>query len=252
MARRATFIQQARKQYPHVLLLDAGNALTTDQLLTSSTKGGAMIEGMNRLGYDAMTLGDQDFRWGPAVLKERMSEAQFPFLSANVYAGSAQNLFAQPYVIKEMAGHRIAVIGVTSKNLVSFLAQGGGEPVLVSDPIETARRTMADLQAAADIFIVCSNLGFALDQQLAAQVAGIALIVGGNPGTLMPEPYRDPAHGTLIVQAGYQGEWIGQLNLQIAADGKVASYQGKTVSLGADFADAPDIRAWLDSLTPRQ
>ena len=219
MARRATFVQRIREQYPHVLLLDAGNALTTDQAMTAATKGGVMIEGMNRLGYDAMTLGDQDFRWGPAILKERMSEAQFPFLSANVYAGSAQNLFARPYVIEEMAGHRIAIVGVTSKNLVSFLPHGGGEPVLVSDPIETVRRTMTGLRAQADIFIVCSNLGFALDQQVAAQVAGIALIVGGNPGTLLPEPYRDPAHGTLIVQAGYQGEWIGQMTLRFSASG---------------------------------
>jgi 2',3'-cyclic-nucleotide 2'-phosphodiesterase (5'-nucleotidase family) len=252
LARRATFIHQLRNANPYVLLIDAGNALTTDQALTSATKGAAMIEGMNRLGYDVMTLGDQDFRWGPSILRERMSEAQFPFLSANVYAGSAQNLFAQPYVIKEMAGHRIAIIGVTSKTLVSFLPQGGSEPVMVSDSIEAVQRIISDLQSQADIFIVCSNLGFAQDQQLAAQVAGIALIVGGNPGTLMPEPYRDLTHGTLIVQAGYQGEWIGQMNLQITATGEVASYQGQTVLLGADFADDPGIRSWLNSPAAQQ
>lgn len=209
-----------------------------------------MIEGMNRLGYDAMTLGDQDFHWGPVVLKERMAEAQFPFLSANVYAGSAQNLFAQSYLIKEVAGHRIAIIGVTSKNLLSFLPQGRSDnTVLVSEPLESVRRVIAGLQGAADIFIVCSNLGFAQDQQMASRVAGITLIVGGNPGTLLPEPYRDPSHGTLVVQAGYQGEWIGQVNLRIAASGHVESYEGQTISLGADFRDDPDIRAWLDSLS---
>jgi len=241
-----------RDRYPHLLLVDAGNTLVSDQPLTSVTQGAAMIEGMNRLGYDAMTLGDQDFRWGASVLKERMSESRFPFLSANVYTGGAQNLFAQPYVIKEIAGHRIALIGITSKNLVSFLPQSGTEPILVSDPIETVRRVMTDLQGKADIFILLSNLGLQQDQQMASQVGGLALIVGGNPGTLLPEPYRDPEHGTLVVQAGYQGEWIGKLTLQIDATGKVTSHRGEAIALGQEYADDPSIRAWLDSLAAQQ
>lgn len=237
-----------REQYPHVLLLDAGNALTTDQLLTATTKGAVMIEGMNRLGYDAMTLGDQDFRWGPEVIKARMAEAKFAVLSANVYTGSTSTLFARPYVIKEMAGHRIAVIGITGKNLRAFLPPDNREPVLVADPVEAVRRAMAELEGKADIVVVCSNLGFQQDRELAASVPGIAAIVGGNPGVLLPEPFREPTHGTVIVQAGYQGEWIGQLILQISETGQVVSYSGKTITLGADFADDPDIRAWLDSL----
>ena len=251
MARRATFIRQTREQYPHVLLLDAGNALTTDQLLTSSTKGAVMIEAMNRLGYDAMTLGDQDFRWGLDVLKARMGEAAFAVLSANVYVGNTSTLFARPYVIKEMAGHRVAVIGVTSKNVLAFLPPEGRGAVFVADPAETVRRVMSELQGQADIFIVCSNLGFQQDRELAASVPGIAAIVGGNPGVLMPEPFRDAAHGTVIVQAGYQGEWIGRLTLKVNEAGEIVSYSGQTITLGADFADAPDIRAWLDGLAKR-
>ncbi len=237
-----------REQHPHVLLLDAGNALTTDQWLTATTKGAVMIEGMNRLGYDAMTLGDQDFRWGPEVIKARMAEAKFAVLSANVYTGSTSTLFARPYVIKEMAGHRIAVIGVTGKNLLAFLPPDNREPVLVADPVEATRRVMSELQGKADIVIVCSNLGFQQDRELAASVPGIAAIVGGNPGVLLPEPFREPTRGTVIAQAGYQGEWIGQLILQINEAGQVVSYSGKTITLGADFAEDPDIRAWLDSL----
>lgn len=230
------------------MLLDAGNALTSDQALTASTQGAVMIEGMNRLGYDAMTLGDQDFRWGTEVIRARMGEATFAVLSANVYVGGTNSLFARPYVIKEMAGHRIAIVGVTGKNLLAYLPPDRREPVLVADPVESVRRTLSNLAGRADIFIVCSNLGFQQDQQLAASVPGIAVIVGGNPGVLMPEPFREPTHGTVIVQAGYQGEWIGQLTLHINEAGKVVSYDGKTIALGADFADAPDIRAWLDSL----
>lgn len=211
-----------------------------------------MIEGMNRLGYDAMTLGDQDFRWGAEVLKDRMAEAKFPFLSANVYVGGTSKLLGQPYVIKEMAGHRIAIIGVTNRNLVNFLPQGNREPVLVAEPVEAVRQVVSQLQDKADVIIVSSNLGYEADQQLAAKVAGIDVIVGGNPGTLLPQPFRDPMHGTLITQAGYQGEWIGRLALQIDANGQVTGSVGDTIALSLEFADDPEVRAWLDSLAAPQ
>jgi len=252
LARRATFIQQVRDQNPYVLLLDAGNALISMEGIGATTEGQAIVEGMNRVGYDAMTLGDQDFRLGIDTLRELIAEAHFPFLSANVYVGNTQTLFAEPYRIVNMAGHRIAIIGVTNKDLVSFLSGGGAEPVLVSEPIQSIRNVLADLAGKADIVIVCSNLGYDQDRELAAQVPGITAIIGGNPGMLMPEPYRDPTYGALIVQAGYQGEWIGKLTLQIDEKGQVTSYQGEAVVLGQEIADDAAIRAWLDTFPTPQ
>ncbi len=217
-----------------------------------TTQAAVMVEAMNRMGYDAMTLGDQDFRWGIGVLRDRMAEAEFSFLSANVYVGDTQTLFAEPYRIVSLAGHRIAIIGVTNKNIVSFLPPGGTEPVLVSEPIQAVRRVMADLEGKADIFIVCSNLGFQQDQALAAQVPGIAVIVGGNPGMLMPEPYREPTYGTILVQAGYQGEWIGKLTLQIDEKGQITAYQGEIPPLGPEITDDAEMRAWLNTFPTPQ
>ena len=235
-----------------MLVLDAGNALVAFHGVSADTQGSVMVEAMNRLGYDAMTLGDQDFRWGIGTLRDRMAEADFPFLSANVYVGGTQTLLAAPYHIVTLAGHRIAIIGATSKNLVGFLPPGSAEPVLVSEPIEAVRRAVADLEGQADIFIVCSNLGLAQDQTLASQVSGIAVIVGGNPGLLMPEPYRDPTHGTVLVQAGYQGEWIGKLTLQIDEKGHLTSYRGEVTALGPEFADDAAMRSWLDTFPTPQ
>jgi 5'-nucleotidase/UDP-sugar diphosphatase len=250
LARRATFINQVRSESSNVLVVDAGNAITASQGVVMSTEGKVMVEAMNRLGYDAMTLGDQDFQWGAATLKERMSEAQFPFLSANVYVGGTQQLFAQPYVLKEMAGHQVAIIGVTSRNLVNFVPSGSPDPVLAGEPIESVRGVVDSLNGKADVIIVSSNLGIDLDEQLAAAVPGIDVIVGGNPGTLMPEPYRDPTNGTVITQAGYQGEWVGKLTLQIDGSGKVTSAQSETVTLTADYADDPEMAGWLNTQQP--
>ena len=87
MARRATKIKQVRGSVQNVLLLDAGNALYAAQGVNKTTQGKYMVEAMNRLGYDAMLLGDQDFAWGVDVLKQRIAEARFPVLSANVFVG---------------------------------------------------------------------------------------------------------------------------------------------------------------------
>lgn len=248
MARRATKIKQVRGSAQNVLLLDAGNALYAAQGVNKTTQGKYMVEAMNRLGYDAMLLGDQDFAWGVDVLKQRIAEARFPVLSANVFVGGTQQLLAQPYILKDFSGQTIAIIGITSRALSAVAPASGSQPLVVSDPVEALKKVMADLKGKANIFVVLSNLGFAEDNSLASAVPGITAIVGGRSSTLLQEPWKDPASGTLVVQAGFQGEWIGELEIRFDASGKTTSYKGTSVVLSEVFPDDPEVRAWLDSL----
>jgi 5'-nucleotidase/UDP-sugar diphosphatase len=118
----------------------------------------------------------------------------------------------------------------------------------VSNPTEAVKKVMADLQGKADVFIVLSNLGFAEDNQLAADVPGIAVIIGGRSSTILAEPFRDSTTRTLVTQAGFQGEWIGELKVNFDTQGKSTTYKGAAVVLSADFPDDPAIRAWLDTI----
>jgi len=224
------------------LLLDAGNTLFGNQPLVQQTQGKVIVEAMNLLGYDAMALGGEDFWLGLDVLRQRMAEAKFPILSANVVMADTNQLFATPYVIKEIGDQQVAIVGLTNQEATS--AAGGAIAVL--DPPEVLQDVMDEVSKEADVIIVLSHLGTEVDLQMANQVKGIDLIVGGKSHDVLNPPLWMEESSTVIAQAGVQGQYIGVVRLEIDSQGQVASHKGEAVLLTQDFADDPEMMAFLD------
>ena len=241
LARRATKVKEERAASENVLLLDGGNTLFGNQL-AQETQGRVIVEAMNLLGYDAMVLGDQDFRLGLDVLRQRMEEAKFSILSANVMMAETDQLFAAPYVIKEIGDHKVAIIGLTNQEAAS--ATGGA--IVVLDPLEALGDLMGVVSEEADVVIVLSHLGTVMDMQMAGEVQGIDLIVGGQSRDVLDPPLWDEPSSTVIAQVGYQGRWIGVVRLDIVSQGAVAGHEGQAVVLDDEFADDLEMRALLD------
>lgn len=101
------------------LILSAGD-MFQGTAVSSLTRGRAVVETMNEIGFDAMTIGNHEFDWGiEEVLKYQdgnldNGEANFPFLAANIMDKRTGNLasWAKPYAVIEKAGFKIGVIGV--------------------------------------------------------------------------------------------------------------------------------------------
>ncbi len=235
-------MKEVRKTSENVLLLDGGNTLFGNRPLAQQTQGQAIVEAMNLLGYDAMVLGDMDFRLGLDVLGQRIDEASFSVLSANVVIPETDQLFATPYVVKEMGDHKVAIIGVTNQEAAS--APGGA--IVVLDPLKALQDLMVEVSKEADVIIVLSHLGTAVDMQIAGEVEGIDLIVGGQSRDVLNPPVWDELSRTVIAQAGHQGQRIGVVSLEIDSQGEVADYQGQVVLLTNEFADDPEMMAFLD------
>ena len=241
-------VKQERQASSHLLLLDAGDSLFGDRLLGQQTQGKGVVEAMNLLGYDAMALGGGDMRLGLDTLRQRMAEAEFPFLSANVILSGTETLLTEPYIIKEMGDYRVAIIGLTEPGAADAV-QGA---VTVLDPIEAARRYVAEVSSQASIIIVLSHLGVEEDMKLAEEVEGIDLIVSGIGQGLLGQAIQNETTGTLIVQAevpspGHAGRIVGVAQLQINSQGETKSHQWTAVSLTPDFADDPEMRALLST-----
>jgi 5'-nucleotidase/UDP-sugar diphosphatase len=200
------------------------------------------VEAMNLLGYDAMVLGSEDFWLGLDVLRQRMEEAEFPILSANVVMAGTDQLFATPYVIEVIGGHQVAIIGLTNPEAAS--AAGGD--IVVLDPLEALEDLMGEVSKEADVIIVLSHLGTEVDFLMANEVKGIDLIVGGLSRDVLDPPVWIEASRTVIAQAGYLGEWIGVVSLEIDSQGEVTGHQGQVVLLTDEVADDPEMRAFLD------
>ena len=99
----------------NVLLLDAGDTIG-DTLVAAETEGRAVIETMNRIGYDAMVVGNHEPDFTAEKLLERIKEAEFPVLAANIVRKTDDELFTKPYVIKTIGGVRVGILGLAYPN----------------------------------------------------------------------------------------------------------------------------------------
>ena len=228
-----------------MLLLDAGNALF-GQPLADKTRGRVIVEAMNKLGYQALALGDRDLNRGVDIVNERSKEAKFPFLSANISLRDGNKPVAKPYTVVTVDGRKIAIIGLT--DLTTTLSVNQQPTLIEQDPLTAARAAIESAKKEASAIIVLSNLGQAQENKLAAEVQGIAVIVGGGMGPRLPEPEINDQTGTVIVRTMGNGEELGVCELTIDATGRAKDVRGQLITLQVDqFAEDPDMVKLLDS-----
>jgi 5'-nucleotidase/UDP-sugar diphosphatase len=226
MPARATFVNQIRSQYKNVLILDAGD-FNTGTLESNYFKAEPDIKGMNYIGYDAVCLGNHEFDNDLQVLKNQMSIAKFPFLSANVLTKDGKYL-TTPYIIKNYDGLKVAIFGLTTNETLKI-----GNPNIIKDlvilnEVETAKKLIPELRKKADIVIALVHMGIYDDKVegygskwLARNVDGIDIIVDGHSHTYLSRPIK--INKTYIVQAADWGRYMGQgiINFE---NGKISSF----------------------------
>jgi 5'-nucleotidase / UDP-sugar diphosphatase len=209
----ASVIKQVRGEAgKNVLLLDAGDAFT-DTMLAMETRGAVVLDVMNHLGYDAMTLGNHEPDFGPERLRQLRDEAKFEFIAANLLEKRTGKLFSKPYVIREMDGKRIGILGLAYPNTPLTTAKKNVEDFEFQDAIATARRLVPEVRTKADVVVALTHLGLSADQKLAEAVPGIDVILGGHSHNRVTEPLR--VGKTLIVQAGAHGSDVARLDIEV-------------------------------------
>lgn len=187
LAKAATLVEEARSQQPELLFLHAGDQFLGTLYFTVH-KGLADAEVLNLLGISAMALGNHEFDEGPMGLARFADMVNFPLLSANCNASNEPLLAGKikPYVVLEVAGEKVGIIGVTTPD--TAWASSPGPNVTFTDPVSAVRSAVSDLSGkGVNVIILLSHLGWANDLALAQSVAGIDVIVGGHSHTLPTE-----------------------------------------------------------------
>jgi 2',3'-cyclic-nucleotide 2'-phosphodiesterase (5'-nucleotidase family) len=222
------------------LVLDAGDALLNDKDPAKSTRGESSVALMNAIGYDAVTLGLKDVtNLSVDELRQRIEQAEFPMLSANIYVGDSEELLAEPYVVLSVADHKVGIVGLTDT--------GETEGVTITDPLEAAREWVPRVQQEADIIIVLSHAGLETDQEIAANVPGIDVFVSGG-NTTSSQPLVVSSTGTVLFHAatsrpGYAGEQVGLGRLSFSKEGQLTDHEWQRIVLDTAFEDDPEIAA---------
>ena len=180
------------------LLLAAGDMIQGNNW-ANLFQGKPVIEVMNEMGFDAMVVGNHEFDYGQAVLKERIKEARFPVLGANVQGMEG----LKPYIIREIEGVKIAIIGVVTEDLPVTTHPKNVVGLKILSPINVVERYVKELRSKVDIILVLSHIGINVDMLLAERVKGIDVIVGGHTHTKLAAYLT--VGSTVIVQAWEHG-----------------------------------------------
>src|SRR5437870_10249661 len=221
----ATLIKEARKNDPDLLLLDSGDTIQGTPLEYFHNKRNnappdPMMLAMNALHYDSMAVGNHEYNFGLKVLEKARSEATFPWLSANTYNSDAKGELTThyaPYIVKEVNGVRIGVLGLTTPGIPNWENPENFAGLLFAETISDAKRWVPILREKEKVDVVVITMHMGIEEDLRtgklnpAQVpnenARIA-IAGQVPGVdvlLLGHTHRDVpslvVNGVLLTQA---------------------------------------------------
>ncbi|MGB5188814.1 bifunctional metallophosphatase/5'-nucleotidase [Robiginitalea sp.] len=239
-ARRAALIQSIRKENPDTLLLDAGDIFQGTPYF--NFYGGELeFRLMNRMGYQAATLGNHDFDNGLSGLLAQLPNASFSFLSANYdFDNTLLEGRVNPYEVFVRNGVRIGVFGLGIELEGLVLKELYGE-TLYQNPVEIAQDMSRILREEehCDLVICLSHLGHRYenpdrvsDQVLAAATENIDLIIGGHTHTFMEEAevaLNRQGKSVLIQQVGCYGIRLGRVDFELLPSGIGASHSSALV-----------------------
>ena len=155
-AKIAALAKRILEENPNTLLLDAGDTFHGTTFATLQ-KGRSIVEVMNEVGYDAMAAGNHDFNYGYERLVELNHMAHFPILSANVHYENGTRLL-EPYVIKETAGIKIGLFGLTTPETTYKTHPNNVQGLIFTDPAEEAKKIVAEIRDQVDVIIAVTHL----------------------------------------------------------------------------------------------
>ena len=286
-ASAATYIELVREYAQEngeaVLLLDAGDFFQGHPIGTMS-EGVAVIKYMNRIGYDAMTIGNHEFDLGYDTLLKTLSLAKFPIVCANIIVEETGELIPDciPYIIKNINGINIAIIGICTLDtpLMSFPENIKGLKFV--DAAETVEKYIKEVKTrGADLIFVLGHLGIPYDVESAYQydiveghindenrrwpdnamhvaykVPGIDVFLAGHIHKGYKKPWEEPENHTLLLQNYGYGSNIGHLILTIDTETKTltgyelpAYIDGDLIALfSEEFIPDPWYKDKIDSM----
>ncbi|WP_294085379.1 bifunctional UDP-sugar hydrolase/5'-nucleotidase UshA [uncultured Actinobacillus sp.] len=246
LAPQKTVIDQVRKEVEAqggaVIVLNAGD-INTGVPESDMQNARPDIEGLNAIGYDAMTLGNHEFDVPLQILDMQEKWAKFPLLSANVYNKRTNKPLVTPYITLERGGLKFAVVGLTTEDTAKLGNPDVTGNVIFKNPIETANKVLKQInkKEKLDVRIALTHMGWYLDAKHGTNAPGdvtmartlkpaaFDMIIGGHTHDTVCfdekgqfiEKYKptmackpDYQNGSWIMQAGEWGKYVGRADFE--------------------------------------
>ena len=223
-ARRMGVIEKIRSEEKNVLLFDTGD-FSQGTPYFNFFNGRVEIDALNRMQYDAGTLGNHEFDNGIDTLAVILQKARFPMISSNYEVDNTpiKNQI-QPYLILKKFGLKIGIMAL-NVDPKSLIIESNYRGLVYRDPIEKAQELSAFLKnkKKCDLVICLSHLGSdstsvdVNDFTVAHQTKHIDIILGGHSHSLLENVKTNNANGkkVIISQMGKSGLYLGRIDLEL-------------------------------------
>lgn len=223
--RRMGLIAQERKDDPNLLVFDAGDFCQGTPYF-NFYHGRIEIDAMNRMGYDAVMLGNHEFDNGVDTLAAILQGAQFPVVCANYdVKGSVLEGLVLPYTVIRRQNVRIGVFGI-GIDPAGLIAERNFAPLQYLDPIATAQDVANTLKnkEKCDVIVCLSHQGThpsaegkLSDVELAQATRNINIIIGAHTHKTLTNVYIPNLDGdsVFLAQMGKSGARIGKIQVEI-------------------------------------
>ena len=254
LSRIAYQAKRFKKQNANTVFFDAGDYFDRGSILVTLTRGDAIYGAMHRMGYDAWTLGNHDWAYGADRLAELMDTYPTKVLCTNV--GSSLEKPPKNLVqtwLTEFDGIRVGFVGATTGPPHKTPLPLYRLPLLpaIRTAIEELQTRKVDLIAAVThlgVSQVHSHEGMN-DLVLAKEFPEIEIIVGGHSHTLITQEQTDKFFeetGTIIVQTGGNGRWLGILTLTVDDETKaITSFRVRSLAIEASMQEDPEVASFV-------
>ncbi|PYJ46717.1 MAG: hypothetical protein DME85_09225 [Verrucomicrobia bacterium] len=230
LARCVTQIRRWRRENPNSILIDVGDVYQGTEV-SLRNKGELMIDLFNYLQYDAWVVGNHEFDWRIEPFHQALQRSTMPVLAANtVLEGKLAGEFSdakhplakiQPFVLKDIAGVKLAIIGVTTPGMSFWLPPEFTRDIGFQHPVESVRRAIAQAKReGADAMVLTGHMGlkprtggddFAnAVMALTSEFPEIAAFIAGHTHQAITSRLTN---GVLLTQADHFGIHVGRLNL---------------------------------------
>ena len=241
LAGTAGYVKELRNSENTVFLLDNGDNLQGQPAVyyynfIDTTSPHILAEAMNWMGYDACTVGNHDIEAGHSVYDRLVKEFNFPLLAANAVDVESGEPYFKPYVILEKENISVAVLGMVTPAIPTWLPEELYSGIEFRDMVETAKFWMPEiLKQKPDIVVGMfhsgwntANENYKLDDSLnengtsavAWKVPGFDIILCGHDHRPANEKFINSAGDTvLILNGGSRSQYIAQADIALTSKG---------------------------------
>jgi len=213
-----------RRQKKNIILVDSGDLFFPPGPITELPAGkekelidlkmGLYLKAYNLMGYDAFTPGEVDLSLGIDKLKRISKQAKFSFLLANLLERRAQKPVFKPYIIKEMGGIKIGLLGLTSRDFSLQNPASEKEKYYLAEPIATARKIISELKKKnCKIIIAIAHMPENEMKAFAQALPEVHFIISGHERRLASRSLE--VNNVEIFMAGTRGENLGRVDFFI-------------------------------------